>query len=89
MKVKDDFLLRNVAGSNIVVPIGEGSLNLSGVITLNEVGAFLWEKLSADTTQEELVRALLDEYDVDEATAREDIQEFLDTLIRGGILNGV
>ena len=88
MKVKDDFLLRNVAGSNIVVPIGEGSLNLSGVITLNEVGAFLWEKLSADTTQEELVRALLDEYDVDEATARADIEEFIGKLKGADLLEG-
>ena len=40
MKIKEGYLLREVAGSNIVVPIGEGELNFSGVITLNDVGAF-------------------------------------------------
>lgn len=37
-------------------------------------------------TKEELVAKVLDEYEVDEETAREDIQEFLDTLVSGGIL---
>jgi hypothetical protein len=77
MKVKEDYLLRNVAGSHIVVPVGEGSLDFSGVITLNEVGAFLWEALQQDTTQEALVQALLGEYDVDEATAAADTAEFI------------
>jgi hypothetical protein len=80
MKVKEDYLLRNVAGSHIVVPVGEGSLDFSGVITLNEVGAFLWEKLQSDTTEEELLSALLGEYDVDENTAKADISEFISNL---------
>lgn len=45
MKIKEGYLLREVAGSNIVVPIGEGELNFSGVITLNDVGAFSGEVL--------------------------------------------
>jgi hypothetical protein len=80
MKVKEDYLLRNVAGSHIVVPVGEGSLDFSGVITLNEVGAFLWEKLQSNTTEDELLSALLGEYDVDENTARADISEFISKL---------
>ncbi len=77
MKVKDDYLLRNVAGSYIVVPVGEGSLDFSGVITLNEVGAFLWERLQADITEDKLVEAVLAEYDIDKATAKADTAEFI------------
>jgi hypothetical protein len=80
MKVKDDYLLRNVAGSHIVVPVGEGCLDFSGVITLNEVGAFLWEHLQSDTTEAELLTTLLSEYSVDEATAKADIAEFISKL---------
>ncbi len=80
MRVKEDYLLRNVAGSFIVVPVGETSLDFSGVITLNEVGAFLWEKLQEDTTKEDLVSAVLAEYDIDEATATADIEEFIGKL---------
>lgn len=80
MKVKEDYLLRNVAGSHIVVPVGEGCLDFSGVITLNEVGAFLWEKLQSDVTEEGLVEALLNEYDVDRATAEADVKEYIEKL---------
>ncbi len=80
MKVKEDYLLRNVAGSHIVVPVGEGCLDFSGVITLNEVGAFLWEKLQNDVTEEGLVEALLNEYDVDRATAEADVKEYIEKL---------
>lgn len=80
MKVKEDYLLRNVAGSNIVVPVGDSCLDFSGVITLNEVGAFLWEKLQNETTEQQLVEALLGEYDVDEATAKADVAEYIEKL---------
>lgn len=80
MKVKDDYLLRTVAGSHIVVPVGEGSLDFSGVITLNDVGAFLWERLQSDTNEAELLSALLAEYEVEEAVAKNDITEFIGKL---------
>ena len=86
MKVKEDYLLRSVAGSNIVVPIGEGNLDFSGVITLNDVGAFLWEKLQSDTSKQELLKALLAEYDVEEAVAKKDIDEFTDKLKEADLL---
>ena len=80
MKVKEDYLLRNVAGSNIVVPVGDSCLDFGGVITLNEVGAFLWEKLQNETTEQQLAEALLGEYDVDEATAKADVAEYIEKL---------
>jgi hypothetical protein len=86
MKIKDGYLLREVAGSNIVVPVGEGSMDFSGVITLNDVGAFLWKGLENDNTQDGLLSALLGEYDVDETTARADIADFVDSLKGAGLL---
>ena len=52
MKIKEGYLLREVAGSNIVVPVGSGNMDFSGVITLNEVGSFIWKQLEKDTTKE-------------------------------------
>ena len=77
MKIKEGYLLRTVAGSNIVVPVGEGSMDFSGVIQLNEVGAFLWKILENGAEKSELLAKLLDEYDIDESTASADIDEFL------------
>ncbi|MCI6044729.1 PqqD family protein [bacterium] len=86
MKVDKEFVLREIAGDYVIIPIGRTVLSFNGLITVNEIGAFLWNLLQEDVTKEDLVAKVLDEYEVDEETAREDIQEFLDTLVSGGIL---
>ena len=87
MKLKDGFLLRQVAGQTVVLPIG-GDMDLNMMITLNDTGAFLWEKLQNDTDEAALVSALLGEYDVDEATAKQAVAEFLAKLSANGFLAG-
>ena len=79
MKLKDGFLLRHVAGQAVVLPMG-GTLDLNMMITLNETGAFLWERLQNDTDEAALVTALLGEYDVDEATAAKSVAAFIEKL---------
>lgn len=80
MKIKEGFLLRNVADSFVIVPTGGNIVDFSAMITINETGAFLWEKLKNDVTEDELVAALTSEYDVDEETAREDVVGFVSVL---------
>ena len=80
MKIKDGFVLREVAGSYIVVAVGEAVKNFNGIINLNETGAFLWEILAKGATKEELVAKLLEEYDVDEKTATKDVGTFINKL---------
>lgn len=86
MKIKDGYLLREVAGSHIVVPIGEGAMDFSGVISLNEVGAFLWNNMENNTTKEELLKAVIAEYDVEESVAKADIGEFVEKLKGAGLV---
>lgn len=86
MKIKKEFVLREIAGDYIIIPTGKTVLEFNGLITVNEVGVSLWKMLQQDVTQEDLVKGILDEYDVEESVAREDIQEFLDILVKGGIL---
>ena len=85
MKLKDGFLLRNVAGQAVVLPMG-GTVNLNTMITLNETGAFLWERLEKETDEAALVAALLEEYDVSEATAIKSVAAFIDKLNNHGFL---
>ena len=85
MKLKDGFIMRKVAGQTVVLPGGD-DLDLNMMITLNGTGAFLWERLQQETDEDGLVSALLAEYDVDEATARADIREFLQKLQKLDIL---
>lgn len=86
MRINKEFVLREIAGDYIIIPIGSTALEFHGLITVNEVGVTLWKMLQEEVTMEDLVQGVLAEYDVEEEIAREDIQEFLDTLISGGIL---
>lgn len=80
MKIKNGFILREVAGSFIVVAVGEAVKEFKGIINLNETGAFLWKILESGATEEQLVAKLLEEYDVDEKTAAEDVGKFINKL---------
>mgnify|MGYP003295219997 CR=1 FL=1 len=74
MKVKKGFELQNVCGEYIIVPAGIENVDFSRIISLNPTAAFLWERVSGmeEFTVETLVEALLEEYEVEEAVARED-----------------
>ena len=85
MKLKEGFLLREVAGQMVAVPTA-GDLDLNMMITLNGTGAFLWEKLQSEISEDGLVSALLDEYDVDEATARRSVEAFVGRLRENGFI---
>ena len=79
MKLKEGFLLRQVAGETVVIPTGD-DLDLNMMITLNETGKFLWERLEQGAEQKDLVAELLAEYDVDEETARISVDRFVKKL---------
>ena len=80
MKIKDGYMLREVAGNSVVVAVGKAVLDFNGLIILNSTGTFLWKMLKEETNQEALLTAILDEYEINEATAKIDIAEFIDKL---------
>lgn len=85
MKLKTGFILREVAGQVVVLPTGD-ELDLNMMITLNDTGKFLWERLENGADKEELVAALLAEYDVDEETAKAGVDRFVEKLNANGFL---
>ena len=78
MKLKTGFVLRKVADTYIVVAVGAEAKKHNVMITLNETGALLWEKLSAGAEKADLVNAILEVYDIDEATAAADVDKFIE-----------
>lgn len=84
MKIKKGFVVRNVGGECVVVPVGEMSKNFHGMINLNATGEFLWNFFLTEHTVDEGVSALLNEYDVEEAIARKDVERFAEILIKNG-----
>ena len=86
MKLKKNFVLRQVAGAWVVLPLGAETVNFSGMLQLNDSGAMLWRVLEAGGDQEALVDALLGEYDVTREQAEADVQEFLAKLDQAGCI---
>ena len=88
MKIKQGFVVREIAGKSVAVATGALSRDFHGMVTLNGTGRFLFEELKNDTDVEALTVRLTEEYDVDIETARKAVAAFVDTLQREGILEG-
>lgn len=86
MKVKAGYLVREIADCHIVVPIGERVIEFKGIMTLNDTGNFIWKCLSDDISYSQLLASILNEYEIDEPTARVDLDEFLSVAQESGVL---
>lgn len=80
MKIKGELILREIAGEHILIPTGASALEIKGMISLSESGVLLWERLQNECSEEELIDAVLDAYDIDRETAALDVRSFLDQL---------
>ena len=86
MKLKLEFVLREIAGDLLLIPAGKTALDLNGMLTLNEVGAEIWKLLPEVESEDEIVSRLLEQYEVDEKTLRADVSDFLANLKSLGIV---
>lgn len=87
MKAKPGFNLREVCGENIIVAEGEENIDFSNIISMNESSAYLWRNIQGkEFTHNDLVELLLQEYDVDEATALADVKNLTDLWAQAGII---
>jgi len=86
MKVKKGFLLREIGDSHIVVPIGERVIEFKGLMTLNDTGYFIWQCLANDISYEQLLSSILEEYAIDQTTAKAGLDEFLNSARDSGVL---
>lgn len=86
MKTNKNFILRNIAGDNILVATGEAAQSFNGMITMNEVASFIWSNIDECGSVEKLIQRVLDEFDVNEEKARQDVEYFTSDLIKMGII---
>lgn len=86
MKIKEGFVLREVAGAYVVVAVGKAVKNFNGIINLNDTGAFMWKQVENGCDLEGLKNAILSEYEVDESVAIKDAKKFLDKLTEAGLV---
>ena len=86
MEVKKQMVLREIAGDYALIPVGDTVIENNGLFSLSETGARIWELLPQADGAEQLVDALLEEYDVDRETLSRDVDEFLEQLRQMEIL---
>ena len=80
MKLKKDFILREIMGDVVLVPINQSTSQFNGLITVNELGKFIWENLEKVKDENDLLQLILDEYEVERDVAKKDLDEFLQVL---------
>ena len=88
MKLTENFILRNIAGEDMLIPHGETSAALSGIVTLNGTAAVIWKALTENCTKAHAIEAVLQTYEIDGDTARNDVDAFWDRLAALGLLVG-
>ena len=86
MKIREGFVLREVAGNHVVVPVGKASTLLNGIIRLNGSGVLLWDLLRTGADEKSLAAKLKEEYGISEDQAARDAGAFLDSLKKAGCL---
>ena len=80
MKIKKEFILREIVGDIVLVQINKSTSKFDGLITMNEIGKFIWENIESAKDEEELLQRILDEYEVERDVAKADLDEFLGKL---------
>ncbi|KAB5607394.1 PqqD family protein [Bifidobacterium jacchi] len=86
MRLKDGFVLRDVAGQTVVIATGEASEHFHGMIKLNDTGKAIWQGLAAGKTEAEIASDLTHDFDVDESRAASDVKAFVERMNEQGFL---
>lgn len=86
MKAKSGFVLREVVGEYILMPVGENIGHFNGTIIMNDVAALVWEKLQNPVSRDDLLAAILDEFSIWEDVAAADLDKLLEKLKNYGVI---
>lgn len=87
MKLRGEFVVRQVMDCVAAIPVGATALQLNGMILLNDVSRVIWECLSKGSTVDQMVTAVTDQFEVSQQEAKEDVLEFLDKLRQTQLLD--
>ena len=87
MKIKKGFVVREIAGKSVVIALGEASKSFKGMIELNGTARIIWDMIGEGKERDEMVKSIVDQFDVDEATAASDIDRFIAALAGANVLD--
>ena len=89
MKVKDQLVLREIAGQYVIVPVMERVKDVQSMVYISSSAAYLWQYMEGkEFTLDELVDLILAKYkNVTREKAQDDIIAFLQILARNNIMD--
>ena len=80
MRFKKEFIEREIVGETVLIPTGETAAHFNGLISVNELGRFIWDNYENAKDEDDLLQKILDKYEVEKEVAKADLDEFLQTL---------
>ena len=86
MKLKGKFILREIIGEVVAIPVGDALLAFNGMICINPVGAVIWQGLQAEKTRDEILEAIVEHFEVSREEAAGDLDDFLLRLKENNLL---
>ena len=86
MQISKNYVLRTIAGDNLLVPLGGSSTETKGMILLNELSLFVYESIQKEQTEDEILSRILEEYDVEIPQAAADLGEIISEFTKLGII---
>lgn len=85
-KIKEGYVMRQIAGQSVVIAVGKASESFHGMINLNDSGSCVWKNIEKGLNEDEIADKLVDEFDIDHQTALKDVQEMIKKMKEQGIL---
>lgn len=86
IKIKDGYILKKVAGENIVIATGEARLSFNGIITFNEVGAEVFTRLDGTRTLSQITDEIAAIYNAPKELIKADIEKLVEKMRSNGLL---
>lgn len=88
MKIKQGFVMRDVAGQAVAIATGEASKSFHGMVKLNDTGAFIWNGIEKGLGETEIAEQLAASYDVEVGQALKDVESFIARMRDAGLVEG-
>ncbi len=86
MKIAKEFVLREIAGECMLIPVGATTKEFNGMISVTSSAKVIWENIEKVDSLDELIQMIIDEFEVDEELAKADTTEFVRQLVEAGFV---
>ena len=87
MRTKENLVLRRIGSEYIIIVPDKDSVDMTEVYSLNETSAWIWEQLKGKSfTIESVVELVQEYYEVDQATATNDVIAIVNVFKKGGLI---